>query len=61
MTVQAGDLGGGVIELRLYQNGRLVVTKDLSDNDEKEISEDLTVKLLTGENRFRLVALSRDR
>ena len=61
MTVQAGDLGGGVIEIRLYQNGRLVQTKDMSDNDDKEISEEMTVKLLTGENRFRLVALSRDR
>lgn len=60
MTVQAGDLGGGVIEMRLYQNGRLVHTKDLGDNDDKEISEEFTVKLLTGENRFRLVALSRD-
>ena len=61
MTVQAGDLGGGIIEMRLYQNGRLVRTKDLSGNDDKEISEDFEVKLLNGENHFRLVALSRDR
>jgi len=61
MTVLAGDLGGGVIEIRLYQNGRLVQTKSLSENDEKEISEEISVKLLMGENRFRLVALSRDR
>lgn len=61
IAAQAGDLGGGVIEMRLYQNGRLVQTKDLGDSDEKEISEAFTVKLLNGENRFRLVALSRDR
>ncbi len=61
ITVQAGDLGGGVIEVRLYQNGRLVRTKDLNDNEDKEISEDFEIKLLTGENRFRAVALSRDR
>lgn len=61
MSVQAGDLGGGVIEMRLYQNGRLVITKELEESEEKEFNEDFTVKLLTGENRFRLVALSRDR
>ena len=61
LTVQAGDLGGGVIEIRLYQNGRLVRSKDLSDNDDTEISEEFEVKLMTGDNRFRLVALSRDR
>ena len=61
MTVQAGDLGGGVIEMRLYQNGRLVITKELGDSDEKEFNEDFKVKLLTGENRFRLIGLSRDR
>lgn len=61
LTVQAGDLGGGIIEMRLYQNGRLVRTKDLSDNEDKEVNEDFEVRLVTGENRFRLVALSRDR
>ncbi len=61
ISAKSGDLGGGVIELRLYQNGRLVRTKDLSGNEEKEISTDFEVKLLTGRNRFRLVALSRDR
>jgi WD40 repeat protein len=61
VTAQAGDLGGGIIELRLYQNGRLVRTKDLSDEDEKEVNADFEVKLLMGRNRFRLVALSRDR
>ncbi len=61
LAVQAGDLGGGIVELRLFQNGRLVRTKDVSGEDEKEISADFEVKLLTGRNRFRLVGLSRDR
>ena len=50
------DLGGGVEEMRLYQNGKLVSSQAGADNP-----SGFTAKLAQGPNEFRLVALSRDR
>ncbi len=50
------DLGGGVEEVRLYQNGKLVSSQAGADNP-----SGFTAKLAQGPNEFRLVALSRDR
>ena len=64
LRVQAGDLGGGIVEVRLYQNGRLVAREELDDverdEDEAVIGLDFEVRLLAGKNEFRVVGLSRD-
>lgn len=64
VRVQAGDLGGGIIEVRLYQNGRLVAREKMEDEerdaDEAVIGIDFEVRLLAGKNKFRVVGLSRD-
>lgn len=49
------DLGGGIEEVRLYQNGKLV-----SAHSDKN-ADSFKAKLAQGANEFRLVALSRER
>lgn len=49
------DLGGGIEEVRLFQNGKLVYSKAGGETG------DVKAKLAQGANEFRLVALSRDR
>ncbi len=61
ITVQAGNLGGGVREIRIYQNGRLVASDMIESVDvEETVSRDFEVKLISGKNEFRVVALSDD-
>lgn len=51
--------GGGIEEVRLYQNGKLVWSEaPRTDDDVKGV---IATKLAQGNNDFRLVALSRDR
>lgn len=52
-------LGGGVEEIRLYQNGKLVWSETPSANE--DVRGTISAKLAQGSNEFRLVALSRDR
>lgn len=52
-------LGGGVEEIRLYQNGKLVWSETPRANE--DVSGTISAKLAQGSNEFRLVALSRDR
>ena len=61
VEVSAADLGGGIKEIRLYQNGKLVkrVQEDMDDVGET-IEREFEVKLVPGKNEFRVVALSRD-
>lgn len=63
IRVIAEDLGGGIGDVRLYQNGKILpretagkVTKDGSTQEHL-----FRVKLVEGENRFKVVALSSDR
>ncbi|MCU0583915.1 MAG: caspase family protein, partial [Syntrophales bacterium] len=63
IKVIAEDLGGGIGEVRLYQNGKILpreaaarVTKEGSTQEHL-----FRVKLIDGENRLKVVALSRDR
>jgi len=61
VSVEAADLGGGIIEMRLYQNGKLVAAQDVSGNKEKQFVREFNVSLIAGENKFRVIGLSRDR
>ncbi|WP_417832537.1 caspase family protein [Terasakiella sp.] len=62
VSVQAADLGGGVKEIRLYQNGKLVAKHmpDEGDAEDKVYSHDFEIKLAPGKNDLRCVALSKD-
>lgn len=51
--------GGGIEELRLYQNGKLVWSAVPRTDD--DVKGTIDTKLAQGTNDFRLVALSRDR
>lgn len=56
LTVDAYDGGGGIREISIYQNGKLII----SDTDHKVINQDSTrleylVDLLNGPNLFKLV------
>jgi len=58
-------MGGGIDEIRLFQNGK-VVAKDsrsltVKRDAIKKVSENFNVSLLEGENVFRAVAFSKDR
>lgn len=60
VTVSAADQGGGVDEIRLYQNGKAL---DDETRGMKAVGRARTfrVTLVDGENVFKAVALSRDR
>jgi hypothetical protein len=64
ITVSARDMGGGIDEIRLYQNGKALGddTRGLkaaaSGNEEIKT---FTVTLVDGDNTFRAVAFSKDR
>lgn len=62
LVVQAADLGGGIAEIRVYQNGRLVARRKLEEDDVEDevIAPEFEVELLAGKNEFRVVGLSRD-
>ena len=60
VSIQAKDMGGGVAEVRLYQNGKLV------DPGQRGIGKALDsgryrVSLVEGDNVFRAMAFSRER
>jgi len=65
MVVDVRDAGGGVDEVRLYQNGK-VVERSLGDRGVKPVTESANAKhfrvlLLDGKNLFRVIAFSKDR
>lgn len=65
ITVEAKDTGGGIDEIRLYQNHKLI-TEDqrglaITAKKGHGIRKDYQVVLLAGENEFRAVALNKDR
>ena len=65
VLVQARDMGGGIDEIRLYHNGKVVgdeLKRALKIIKKKGIeSKDFQLTLLEGQNRLRAVAFSRDR
>lgn len=59
---QITDVGGGITEIRLYQNGKMVWNdKPAAVSEGESVSGSIETKLAQGNNEFRLVALSRDR
>ncbi len=67
VSVQASDQGGGVNEIRLFQNGKIVgaEARDLSVTAKGAVKDGLTktyhVRLVDGANVFRAIAFSHDR
>jgi WD40 repeat protein len=59
VTVEAQDEGGGVAEVRLYQNGKLIGTRPGASSAKLQYS--FEVDLLPGENIIEASALSRER
>ncbi len=60
LTVQATDQGGGVKDIRLYQNGKRISDKQRGISQPNEISVTYNVSLLAGKNTFRATAYSSD-
>jgi WD40 repeat protein len=63
LQIQVEDQGGGVNELRLYQNSKLVASEGFkgASSSEKIQRRTLHVTALPGKNLFRVVALSKNR
>jgi WD40 repeat protein len=59
VAVHAEDLGGGIKEVSLYQNGHLINTRKASQDD-KTFDLKFQAQLVPGENVFRGVAISRE-
>ncbi|MEX2327881.1 MAG: caspase family protein, partial [Pseudomonadales bacterium] len=65
LTAEIVDRGGGIDEIRLYHNGKLIeggsrgitITSD-NTNDNQSLTRTFQVNLLPGENAFRLTAFS---
>ena len=65
ITVSATDMGGGIDEIRLYQNGKMVSGDQRGMKGVGEVAANVRksfeVTLLTGSNTFRAVAFNRER
>ena len=65
ITVTATDKGGGVDEISLYQNGKLVETEQRGlkamQQTGNQITKTFTVDLLNGENKFKVTAFNKQR
>jgi WD40 repeat protein len=60
LTVKATDQGGGINDVRLYQNGKRLSEKQRGVVQPKENSVTFNVSLLSGKNVFRATAYSDD-
>ena len=60
VSVQAADQGGGVDEIRLYQNGKAIENENRGMKSAGR-TQTFRVTLVDGDNVFRAVALSKDR
>lgn len=60
ISVEAGDMGGGIREVRLYQNNRLIHTADFSTDKVETTAFAIDVELLMGRNEFRAVGYSNE-
>ncbi len=65
VVVEASDQGGGVDEIRLYQNGKLVSEEQRGMKLVSQVGEKVTkrykISLLSGNNEFKATAFNRDR
>jgi hypothetical protein len=64
VSITISDEGGGIDELRLYQNGKLVDVKFYKDNKPKsgaKIKESFTAQMIAGNNIFKVSGFSKGR
>ena len=63
VKIVAEDMGGGIAEVRLYQNGKILPREAVAKVAKEGSTEEhlFRVKLIEGENRLKVIALSRDR
>ena len=65
VTISAKDQGGGIDEIRLFQNGKLISGDQRGmkpvGSAGQEITRSYTISLLPGQNVLRVVALNRER
>ena len=63
VKIVAEDLGGGIAEVRLYQNGKILPRESMAKVTKEGSTQEhlFRVGLIDGENRLKVVALSRDR
>lgn len=64
VNITISDEGGGIDELRLYQNGKLIDVKFYKDNKPKagtKIKEQFPAQLTVGNNIFKAIAFSKGR
>ncbi len=60
LTIDVYDGGGGIKEVNIYQNGKLIIIDEemASINEEKKISKTYTIDLINGQNDFKIVVLN---
>lgn len=60
LTVDIYDGGGGIKELNIYQNGKLIIIDDemASISEEKKVTKTYTIDLINGQNDFKIVVLN---
>lgn len=62
LKVDIYDGGGGIKELNIYQNGKLIIIDDeiasITADEEKKITKTYTVDLINGQNDFKIVVLN---
>lgn len=61
ISITATDRGGGIDEIRLYQNAKLISSKNINGNGNSLITNVTLVSEYEGKNYFKAVALSKDR
>ena len=67
LTLEANDAGGGIEDVRLYHNGKLVVAGTFcvelvsEERDEGQMTRRLIVPLIAGQNYFQAIALNEKR
>jgi WD40 repeat protein len=63
LQLEADAKGNEIAEIRLFQNDKLlqISTRNLTVEDEKSPTREVTVTLVDGENRFRAVAINSQR
>lgn len=61
VTVTATDKGGGIDEIRLYQNSKLINSRKMGGGENSLVSDVKLVSVNKGVNVFKAVAMSKDR
>lgn len=60
LTIDIYDGGGGIKEVNIYQNGKLIIIDDemASISEEKKVTKTYTIDLINGQNDFKVVVLN---